>query len=141
MPAGIDRFGRDQIETFFGGDDAVGGVPVQKILALGAETFPGGDPSVFNMAVMGLRLAQRANGVSRLHGAVSREMFIGLWPGFEVSEVPITSITNGVHAPTWADRRVAELAERYIGPTDGVRRPGLRAGRQDPGRRDLADPP
>ncbi len=118
VPAGIDRFGRDQIETFFGGDNDVEGVPVQKILALGAETFPGGDPSVFNMAVMGLRLAQRANGVSRLHGAVSREMFLGLWPGFEVSEVPITSITNGVHAPTWADRRVAELAERYIGPTD-----------------------
>ncbi|HVN12994.1 MAG TPA: alpha-glucan family phosphorylase [Kineosporiaceae bacterium] len=116
VPAGIDRFGRDQIETFFGDDDALEGVPVNKILALGAETFPGGDPSVFNMAVMGLRLAQRANGVSRLHGAVSREMFIGLWPGFEVAEVPITSITNGVHAPTWADRQVSELARRYLGP-------------------------
>ena len=115
VPAGIDRFGRDQIETFFGGDNAVAGVPVEKILALGAETFPGGDPSVFNMAVMGLRLAQRANGVSRLHGAVSREMFHGLWPGFEMSEVPITSITNGVHAPTWVDQRVVELGEKYIG--------------------------
>jgi glycogen phosphorylase len=115
VPAGIDRFGRDQIETFFGDDNAVVGVPVEKILALGAETFPGGDPSVFNMAVMGLRLAQRANGVSRLHGAVSREMFHGLWPGFEVSEVPITSITNGVHAPTWVDQHVLELGEKYIG--------------------------
>ena len=68
------------------------------------------------MAVMGLRLAQRANGVSRLHGAVSREMFHGLWPGFDTSEVPITSITNGVHAPTWVDPRVVALGEKYIGP-------------------------
>ena len=65
---------------------------------------------MFNMAVMGLRLAQRANGVSRLHGVVSREMFDGLWPGFDDAEVPITSITNGVHGPTWVDRQVFELA-------------------------------
>ncbi len=116
VPAGIDRFGRDQIETFFGGDNSVPGVPVDRILALGAEDYPGGDPSVFNMAVMGLRLAQRANGVSRLHGVVSREMFDGLWPGFDPGEVPITSITNGVHAPTWVDRRVIELAEKFLGP-------------------------
>ena len=116
VPAGIDRFGRDQIETFFGGDNAAPGVPVEKILALGAEDYPGGDPSVFNMAVMGLRLAQRANGVSRLHGAVSREMFHGLWPGFDTAEVPITSITNGVHAPTWVDQRDRGLGEKYIGP-------------------------
>ncbi|HET9656545.1 MAG TPA: alpha-glucan family phosphorylase [Kineosporiaceae bacterium] len=116
VPAGIDRFGRDQIITFFGGDNAVAGVPVEKILALGAEDYPGGDPAVFNMAVMGLRLAQRANGVSQLHGVVSREMFEGLWGGFDAEEVPITSITNGVHAPTWVDRRVIELGEKYLGP-------------------------
>ena len=63
------------------------------------ETYPGGEPNLFNMAVMGLRLAQRANGVSLLHGQVSREMFSGLWPGFDPEEVPITSVTNGVHAP------------------------------------------
>jgi len=116
VPAGIDRFGRDQIETFFGGDNLVPGLPVEKILALGMEDYPGGDPSVFNMAVMGLRLAQRANGVSQLHGVVSREMFDGLWPGFDAPEVPISSITNGVHAPTWVDSRVIELAEKYIDP-------------------------
>ena len=109
VPAGIDRFGRDQIETFFGGDNAVDDLPVDKILALGAENYPGGDPSVFNMAVMGLRLAQRANGVSQLHGVVSREMFHGLWPGFDTTEVPITSITNGVHGPTWVDPRMTAL--------------------------------
>ncbi len=115
VPAGIDRFRREQMATYFGGDNVVPEVPLDKILALGAETYPGGDPAMFNMAVMGLRLAQRANGVSKLHGEVSRGMFEGLWPGFDSSEVPITSITNGVHAPTWVDRRVIDLARRYLG--------------------------
>jgi len=89
VPAGIDRFDRDLIEQYFGGDNASPGVPVERIQRLGAETYPGGDAGVFNMAVMGLRLAQRANGVSELHGVVSREMFHGLWPGFDGSDVPI----------------------------------------------------
>jgi starch phosphorylase len=115
VPAGIDRFGRDQIGTYLGGDNAVPGLATDRILSLGAEDYPGGDPSVFNMAVMGLRLGQRANGVSRLHGVVSREMFDGLWPGFDAVEVPIGSITNGVHAATWVDRRMAELVEGRLG--------------------------
>src|SRR5690606_38670760 len=80
------------------------------VLALGSEDYEGGDGSVFNMAVMGFRLAQRANGVSELHGHVSRGMFNGLWPAFDEAEVPIGSITNGVHAPTWVAREVLELA-------------------------------
>src|SRR6476620_7316876 len=115
VPAGIDRFGTDQIETYFGGDNAMAGVPVDRILALGAEDYEGGEAGVFNMAVMGLRLGGRANGVSQLHGEVSRHMFDGLWPGFDDREVPITSITNGVHAPTWVDHRVFDLAEKYLG--------------------------
>jgi starch phosphorylase len=70
---------------------------------------------MFNMAVMGLRLGQRANGVSKLHGDVSRGMFGALWPGFDQDDVPITSVTNGVHAPTWTDPQVVEL----IGRADG----------------------
>ncbi|KWW99564.1 DUF3417 domain-containing protein [Carbonactinospora thermoautotrophica] len=115
VPAGIDRFGRDQIERYFGGENEVASVPLHKVLELGAETYPGGDPNVFNMAVMGLRLAQRSNGVSTLHGHVSREMFNGLWPGFDAAEVPITSITNGVHASTWVDREVLGLAGMRFG--------------------------
>ncbi|MFM8351581.1 MAG: alpha-glucan family phosphorylase, partial [Actinomycetales bacterium] len=110
VPAGIDRFPADLVQQYFGGDNAESRVPVERILRLGAEDFPGGDPAVFNMAVMGLRLAQRANGVSALHGRVSREMFDGLWPGFDPADVPITSITNGVHAPTWVARPIRELA-------------------------------
>ena len=59
---------------------------------------------------MGMRLAQRVNGVSRLHGEVSREMFGGLWPGFDTAQVPIGSVTNGVHAPTWVAQEVLDLA-------------------------------
>lgn len=88
---------------------------VDRILRLGMETYPGGEPNLFNMAVMGLRLAQRANGVSLLHGQVSREMFAGLWPGFDPAEVPITSVTNGVHAPTWVAPEVLRLGARQIG--------------------------
>jgi starch phosphorylase len=116
VPAGIDRFGRDLILSHFGGENGLAGLSVERVLALGAESYQGGDPAVFNMAVMGLRLAQRANGVSQLHGMVSREMFEGLWPGFDAPEIPITSITNGVHAPTWVDHRMIELAEKHIGP-------------------------
>jgi glycogen phosphorylase len=115
VPAGIDRFDRELVEQYFGGDNASPGVPVERILALGAETYPGGDPGMFNMAVMGLRLAQRSNGVSELHGKVSRDMFAGLWPGFDTAEVPIGSVTNGVHAPTWVAREVFELAAREGG--------------------------
>ena len=66
---------------------------------------------MFNMAVMGFRLGQRANGVSLLHGEVSREMFQGLWSSFDTSEVPISSITNGVHHPTWVHPELLELLE------------------------------
>jgi starch phosphorylase len=116
VPAGIDRFPRDLIAEHFGGENGNPGVPVRRVLALGAETYQGGDPGTFNMAVMGLRLAQRANGVSVLHGEVSRQMFGGLWPGFDEPEVPITSITNGVHAATWVHPLVTELVERDLGP-------------------------
>ena len=115
VPAGIDRFPMDLVEQYFGGDNAVPGLPVDRIMALGSEDYPGGDPGVFNMAVMGLRLAGRANGVSQLHGQVSRSMFGGLWPEFDTTDVPITSITNGVHAPTWVAREVMDLARDTMG--------------------------
>jgi len=110
VPAGIDRFPRELVEQYFGGGGPVPGVPTDRVLALGTEDFGGGDPGVFNMAVMGFRLAQRANGVSQLHGHVSRGMFNGLWAAFDEADVPIGSITNGVHAPTWVAREVFDLA-------------------------------
>jgi starch phosphorylase len=106
VPAGIDRFERSLVREHFDDDPLL---PIDRVLALGAETYPGGDPDVFNMAVMGMRLAQRVNGVSILHGQVSREMFAGLWPGFDTREVPIGSVTNGVHTPTWVAPEILRL--------------------------------
>ncbi|HVD29064.1 MAG TPA: alpha-glucan family phosphorylase, partial [Mycobacteriales bacterium] len=109
VPAGIDRFTRELVRSYFEQPEWAA-LPVERVLDLGAET----DPGLFNMAHMGLRLAQRANGVSKLHGEVSRGMFRPLWPGFDTEEVPITSVTNGVHAPTWMSREVTEIAEREV---------------------------
>jgi glycogen phosphorylase len=111
---GIDRFPRSFIERYFGFGGVDTGLGIDQIMELGAE--PDTDGSMFNMAVMGLRLAQRANGVSRLHGEVSREMFRGLWPGFEPAEVPIGHVTNGVHAGTWVNPEWARAFERRLGP-------------------------
>ncbi|HEX6354361.1 alpha-glucan family phosphorylase [Actinophytocola sp.] len=105
VPAGIDRFPVDLVQHYFGDGTLLPDVALNRILALGAEDNPG----MFNMAHMGLRLAQRANGVSQLHGEVSRDMFGGLWPGFDTREVPITSVTNGVHGPTWTAREMASV--------------------------------
>lgn len=117
VPAGIDRFDRPLVERFFS-TSLLPGVDVQQVLALGAEDYPGGSPDVFNMAVMGLRLGQHANGVSKLHGEVSRQMFNGLYPGFDPQEVPIDSVTNGVHAPTWTDPMLRALALDRLGTDD-----------------------
>lgn len=114
VPAGIDRFSINLIAQYFGGECAIEGVPVEKIIALGAESH--GD--LFNMAIMGFRLAGRANGVSLLHGEVSRKMFADLWPGFDERDVPITSITNGVHAPTWVSQQIFDLAQQQFGDSD-----------------------
>jgi starch phosphorylase len=113
VPAGIDRFDRSLVAAHLTGMTAL---PAERILELGAEE----DPAIFNMAHMGLRLGQRANGVSLLHGEVSRQMFSNLWPGFDTSEVPISSVTNGVHAPTWMAREVLELDFHEDGASDLV---------------------
>ena len=135
VPAGIDRFPVEMVERYFGpepggaGSRLLPGVPVDRIVAFGAED----DPAKFNMAHMGLRLAQRANGVSLLHGQVSRGMFNDLWPGFDRSEVPIGSITNGVHAPTWAAPQWMELGREVLGSADltSLREPGTWQGMQE----------
>ncbi|MFH5824056.1 alpha-glucan family phosphorylase [Georgenia sp. AZ-5] len=116
VPAGISRYSTELISEYFGGGSELSGIPLQKVLALGAEDYEGGNPAVFNMAILGLRAAKRANGVAKLHGKVSRGMFHQLWPGFDVTEVPITSVTNGVHGPTWTDPAFAEMAESHLTP-------------------------
>ncbi len=138
VPAGIDRFDKELIEGQFGPDGGEPGLPIDQLLAFGAETYDGGDTGVFNMAVMGMRLAQRVNGVSKLHGEVSRAMFTGLWPGFDTSEVPIGSITNGVHGPSWVAPEILSLAQsgHHAGAADWLAddAPAWDAVAADPGR-------
>ncbi len=115
VPAGIDKFPRHLIEHFFSRWCADVGITVDRLMSLGHED---GEPAdaPFNMAIMGLRLAGQANGVSQLHGDVSRKMFAHLWPGVPTSEVPIGSVTNGVHARTWISQQMNELFDRYVLP-------------------------
>jgi len=118
VPAGIDRFPIHLVGDHFGGTNENRGVPVDRVLDLGREDYPGGDPHMFNMAVMGMRLSQRRNGVSRLHGEVSRGMFSALWSGVDEAEVPISSITNGVHGPSWVANELIELLTEHVGRLD-----------------------
>ncbi|HET9690014.1 MAG TPA: alpha-glucan family phosphorylase [Acidimicrobiales bacterium] len=115
VPAGIDRFGRDLMERYFSGWADECGVSIDTLMSLGH--FPGESPEApFNMAVMGLRLAGMSNGVAKLHGDTSRRMFQPLWPPVPVDEVPIQSVTNGVHGRTWASSEMDDLLSKYVSP-------------------------
>ena len=119
VPAGIDRFPRPLIEAYFGAWAAECGVTVDDLMALGhrpGETADDPTDQRFNMAVMGLRLAGRSNAVSALHGEVSRDMFNELWPDLAPDEVPIGSVTNGVHAGTWVSADMTDLLARSVLP-------------------------
>ena len=115
VPAGIDRFPRELMEKYFTGWCTEVGVTVDDLMELGHRAGDTADER-FNMAVMGLRLAGRSNAVSRLHGAVSREMFSDLWPDLPPDETPIGSVTNGVHAHTWVAPEMHELLTHYVLP-------------------------
>ena len=115
VPAGIDRFPRALMEKYFARTVRQFGLSIDDLMAIGQE--PGDDTDApFNMAVLGLRLSGAANAVSKLHGEVSRRMFAGLWPDVAVEEVPIASITNGVHARTWVGRDLNDVLERRVVP-------------------------
>jgi starch phosphorylase len=115
VPAGIDQFTRPLMEKYFKAWADECGVAFDDLMALGH--FPGAAKDApFNMAVMGMRLAGMSNAVAKLHGDTSRRMFQTLWPDVPVDEVPITSVTNGVHANTWTSPEMADLLARYVLP-------------------------
>jgi starch phosphorylase len=115
VPAGIDRFPLELMDKYFSRWCDEVGVKISDLVALGHRPADDGDEP-FNMAVMGLRLAGRSNGVAQLHGEVSREMFGDLWPDLEADETPIGSITNGVHAHTWTSPEITDVLSRYVLP-------------------------
>ncbi len=115
VPAGIDIFEPRLIETYFEQYYPKLGLSREQFLALGRQD-PRDPGQGFNMAVLAIRLACAINGVSRLHGQVARRMWQNMWSGVPVDEVPIESITNGIHSRSWISQDVATLFDRYLGP-------------------------
>jgi len=116
VPAGIDLFSPDKLIHAVGRYANVFGLSKEEFLALGRENT-GDLGAPFSMAVFAIKMASFVNGVSRLHGEVSREMFRHLWQALPMNEVPLTSITNGVHARSCVAKPTQELYDRYLGPS------------------------
>jgi starch phosphorylase len=108
VPAGHDAFPFHMIDEYFGRLWAEMGISRDQFMALGEYE------GRFNMTVLALRLAGHTNGVSKLHGQVSRRMWQSVWPGRPVNEVPIGAITNGVHVPSWVSTTMQQLYHTYL---------------------------
>jgi starch phosphorylase len=115
VPAGIDLFEPGLMYHYFSGYCAEVGIDFQQLMALGRRNANDRDER-FSMAVLALNTSVYRNAVSRLHRQVSQEMFHELWPQLPVWEVPITSITNGVHVPSWLNGDLALLYDQYLEP-------------------------
>jgi starch phosphorylase len=116
VPAGIDLFPPDKIIHYLGHYADQFKLSKEEFLSLGRENT-GDLASPFSMAILAIQMASFVNGVSQLHGAVSRSMFKSLWTGLPLDEVPVTAITNGVHAPSCVAKSTQELYDRYLGPS------------------------
>ena len=115
VPAGNDRFPPELFLKYLGPYTAALGISDQELLALGREN-PRDRSEPFCMTVLALKVAAKRNGVSKLHAQVSRKMWRQVWPDIPEDEIPIESITNGVHFRSWISRELAELYDRYLGP-------------------------
>lgn len=114
VPAGIDRFPPDMIQRYFKTYHQSLGLDMEGLLALGRENVYDKN-EFFSMAVLAIRTSRWANGVSRLHGEVSRQMWNNIWTNVPEDEVPITHVTNGVHARSWLSGDLIFLFDRYLG--------------------------
>ncbi len=115
VPAGNDVFERGMMEKYFRSSVEKAGVDFDQFLATGRK-IPGDRNEPFWMPVLGLRLTSKANGVSRLHGRVARDMWHEVWPTVDREDVPIGYVTNGVHIPSYISRDLLRLYDRYLGP-------------------------
>jgi len=115
VPAGIDVFSKELMDKYFSQYYSKLGISWQEFLDLGWQAnTPKGDG--FSMAVCALKLCGEANGVSKLHGDVSRKMWGNLYPAVPFQEIPIKSVTNGVHTRSYASQEISALFDRYLGP-------------------------
>lgn len=114
VPAGNDQFPLWLIDKYFGNIWAELGLSRDQFIDLGRQVQPWGE--TFVMPVLALKLSERANAVSELHGIVSRRMWQFLWPGEKEENVPVGYVTNGVHTRTWLARRMGLLFEKYLAP-------------------------
>ncbi|ODA30063.1 alpha-glucan family phosphorylase [Planctopirus hydrillae] len=115
VPAGHDRFGYDMIDEHLGPTADQLGIGTVGLIGLGRVNVA--DPNEpFTMTVLAFKCSRRANGVSALHGMVSRRMWTGLWPNKAEHEIPIGHITNGVHLGTWLAPQLAEVYNRVLPP-------------------------
>ncbi len=115
VPAGNDEFAPNLVERYFADYYPKLGLTREEFLALGRQD-PSDEAEHFCMTVLALKLASYRNGVSQLHGEVSRAMWKRVWPEVSLDEVPITSITNGVHTASWISHDMRQLLDRYLGP-------------------------
>lgn len=113
VPAGIDQFPVWLVERFFANYWQQLGLDRDKFIGLASQAQQFHEN--FCMALLALKYSSFANGVSELHGQVSRNMFHFLWPDRKVEDVPITHVTNGVHTSSWLARRMGWLFEKYLG--------------------------
>ena len=124
VAAGFDRFAPSLIEQYLGGYAERGlGIPLRDLLALGRQN-PNDSSESFNMAYLAIRGSGAVNGVSRLHGKVSRQIFLPLFPRWPQAEIPVGHVTNGVHMPTWDSAPADDLwmetcgKDRWLGETE-----------------------
>jgi starch phosphorylase len=115
VPSGNDYFAPALVEKYFHSYAGQLSLSFRDFIALGREN-PHNNAEDFCMTILALRMAGHSNGVSKLHGLISRKMWQNVWQGLTIDEVPIGSITNGVHAPSWVSRDMAGLFTRYLGP-------------------------
>ncbi len=113
VPAGHDRFSRDVIQEHCSWWWEELGLTSEAFMALGHH--PDYGPDQFHMTALALQMASFVNGVSREHEHVSRRMFQGFWPDRSMEDLPIHSITNGVHVPTWIAQEMDDLYSRHLG--------------------------
>ena len=115
VPAGNDAFEGALVRQYLEPYRADLGISDAELLGLG-RVDPRDQASRFSMPVLAMRTADHYNGVSELHGEVSRKMWRGLWPDLPTHEIPIDFITNGVHTPSWISSEMGALFTRYVGP-------------------------